>query len=106
MTLEARHIAFLGEHPIFLYGQNYMGTIEAYLGALLMHIFGTPLFSIRLGLILLFALFLGCMYFLTSLLYSKRLALFSLFLLSIGSGDLLTPCAITNGRFPFMELRK
>ena len=90
MALEARHIAFLGEHPIFLYGQNYMGTIEAYLGALLMHIFSSPLFSIRLGLILLFALFLGVMYFLTSLLYSKRLALFSLFLLSIGSGDLLT----------------
>jgi hypothetical protein len=90
LTLEARHIAFLGEHPIFLYGQNYMGTIEAYLGALLMHIFSTPLFSIRLGLILLFALFLGCIYFLTSLLYSKRLALFSLLLLSIGSDDLLT----------------
>ena len=90
MALEARHIAFLGEHPIFLYGQNYMGTIEAYLGALLIHIFGAPLFSTRLGLILLFALFLGCMYFLTSLLYSKRLALFSLFLLSVGSDDLLT----------------
>ena len=89
MTLEARHIAFLGEHPIFLYGQNYMGTIEAYLGALLMHIFGTPLFSIRFGLILLFALFLGCIYFLIRLLYSKGLALFSLFLLSIGSDDLV-----------------
>jgi hypothetical protein len=90
MALEAIHIAFRGEHPIFLYGQNYMGTIEAYLGAFLMHIFGAPLFSIRLGLVVLFALFLGCMYFLTSLLYTKKLALFSLFLLSIGSADLLT----------------
>src|SRR5947209_1705 len=35
MGLEAMHIAFRGEHPIFLYGQNYMGMIEAFVGALL-----------------------------------------------------------------------
>ena len=27
MGLEAMHIAFRGEHPIFLYGQNYMGVL-------------------------------------------------------------------------------
>ena len=58
MALEALHIAYRGEHPVFLYGQNYMGTIEAYLGALLFHIFGVSSFSIRLGLALMFALFL------------------------------------------------
>ncbi len=33
MGLEAMHIAFRGEHPIFLYGQDYMGVLEAYIAA-------------------------------------------------------------------------
>ncbi len=40
MGLEALHIAFRGEHPIYLYGQNYMGVGEAYLGAVMFHLFG------------------------------------------------------------------
>ncbi len=34
------HIAYHGDHPIFFYGQNYMGATEAYIGAGLFHIFG------------------------------------------------------------------
>src|SRR5947208_16060565 len=85
MGLEAMHIAFRGEHPVFLYGQNYMGTIEAYLGALLFRLFGVSLFSLRLGMVILFTLFLVSLYLLTSLLYSKKLALVSLALLSVGA---------------------
>jgi hypothetical protein len=33
MGLNALHILTRGERPIFLYGQYYMGTLEAYLGA-------------------------------------------------------------------------
>src|SRR5215831_16348588 len=40
MGLEALHIAFRGEHPVFFYGQHYMGVIEAYIGALAYRIFG------------------------------------------------------------------
>ncbi len=85
MGLEAMHIAFRGEHPIFLYGQNYMGMVEAYLGAFLFRLFGVSLFNLRLGMIILFTLFLIAMYFLTGLLYSKKLALIVLALLSVGS---------------------
>ena len=85
MGLEAMHIAFRGEHPIFLYGQNYMGMVEAYLGAVLFRLFGVSLFNLRLGMILLFTLFLIAMYFLTSLLYSKKLALVVLALLGMGT---------------------
>src|SRR6266851_737422 len=77
MGLEAMHIAFRGEHPVFLYGQNYMGMIEAYVGALLFRLFGVSLFSLRLGMVMLFALFLVSLYLLTSLLYGKKLALVS-----------------------------
>ena len=33
MGLEGMHIAFRGEHAIFLYGQDYMGVLEAYIAA-------------------------------------------------------------------------
>jgi Dolichyl-phosphate-mannose-protein mannosyltransferase len=85
MGLEAMHIAFRGEHPVFFYGQNYMGVVEAYLGALLFRLFGVSVFSLRLGMILLFALFLISIYCLTSLLYTKKLALITLLLLCFGS---------------------
>ncbi len=89
MGLEAMHIAFRGEHPIFFYGQNYMGTIEAYLGAALFRLFGASLFQLRLGLVFLFALFLVSTYLLASLLYTKKLALASLVLLCLGSIEVI-----------------
>ncbi len=81
----AMHIAYHGDHPIFFYGQNYMGPLEAYLGAALFQLFGISVFTLRLGMILLFALFLASTYLLTSLLYTKKLALVVLILLSLGS---------------------
>src|SRR5438552_4049944 len=72
--LMALHIAYLGEHPIFFYGQGYMGSLEAYLAAAMFQLFGPSLFALRLGLIFLFALFLVSTYLLTGLLYSKSLA--------------------------------
>ncbi|HET8912328.1 MAG TPA: hypothetical protein VFN23_12730, partial [Ktedonobacteraceae bacterium] len=89
--LEAMHIAYRGEFPIFMYGQHYMGTLEAYFGALFFHIFGTSLFSLRLGMLTLFTLFLFCLYSLTKLLYSPRMALFTLLILSFGSQGILQP---------------
>ena len=81
----AINIAFHGDRPIFMYGQNYMGTTQAYLGALMFRLFGISLLNLRLPLVLLFALFLYAMYLLTSLLYSKGMALFTLLLLALGS---------------------
>ncbi len=100
IDLMALHIAYRGEHPIFYYGQFYMGSLEAYLGAPLIMIFGTEVFSVRLGLVLLFALFLVCMYFLTSLLYSRKLALFTVGLLSFGSIDVMLHQLRAIGGYP------
>src|SRR6266568_4507837 len=66
MGLMALHIAYRGEHPIFFYGQGYMGSFEAYFAALLFRLFGTSLFTLRLGLVIIFALFLVSIYLLTS----------------------------------------
>ncbi len=89
MGIMAMHIAFKGEHPIFFYGQNYMGTLEAYLGVAFFRLFGISVFSLRLVTVLFFGLFLVMMYCLTSLLYTKKLALITLALLSLGSSIML-----------------
>lgn len=98
--LMARHIAYRGEHPIFFYGQNYMGATEAYLGAGLFHIFGSSLFVLRLGLIMLIAVFLMSSYLLASMLFTKKLALAALILLSLGSTEMLRWQLTAIGGYP------
>jgi len=90
MGIMALHIAYRGELPIFFYGQSYMGTLEAYIGAVLFHLFGPSPFALRLGLVFMFSLFLLIMYLLTRLLYTEKLALISIILLCFGSNDMLT----------------
>lgn len=81
----AMNIAYHGEHPIFFYGQYYMGSLQAYIAAGLFHLFGVSLFTLRLALVLLFAFFLIGMYLLARLLYTRKIALLSVFLLSLGT---------------------
>ncbi len=97
MGLMALHIAYHGEHPLLFYGQNYMGSIEAYLGAFFMHLFGPTLFALRLSVILLTMLFLISTYLLSRLLFSKQLGLLTLACLSIGSIYVLTRQTIATG---------
>ena len=102
MGLMALHIANRGELPIFFYGQFYMGATEAYLGAGLFRLFGASVITLRLVPLLLFALFLVCMYLLTSLLYSKPLALVTLALLGLGSNIVLQTEIVAIGGYPEM----
>ncbi len=102
MGLMALHIANRGELPIFFYGQFYMGATEAYLGAGLFRLFGASVITLRLVPLLLFALFLVCMYLLTSLLYSKPLALVTLALLGLGSNIVLQTEIVALGGYPEM----
>jgi hypothetical protein len=81
----AINIAFHGDRPVFMYGQNYMGAIQAYIAAGAFRLFGISMFNLRIGLVFLFALFFCAMYLLTSLLYSRGMALFTLLLLCLGS---------------------
>ncbi len=81
----AMNIAFHGEHPAFFYGQAYMGSLQAYLGAAFFHLFGVSLFSLRLGTVLLNTLFLVSMYLLGRLLYPPKMALLSTLLLALAA---------------------
>jgi hypothetical protein len=89
MGLMARHILYRGEHPIYFYGQAYMGALEAYMGAALFPVVGATAIGLRLGLVGLYALFLTCMYVLATMLYGRKVALVSLLLLSIGTKEIL-----------------
>jgi len=100
LGLMALHIAYRNEFPIFFYGQGYMGPFEAYLAAVLFHLFGPSLFVLRLSLILVFTLFLVSIYLLISQLFSKNLALITLFLLSLGSNGMLSIQLRAIGGYP------
>jgi hypothetical protein len=100
MGLMALHIASFKDFPVFMYGQLYMGAIEAYLAAVLFHIFGVSLFSLRLGTMLLFTLFLTSMYLLAGLLYTKKIALITLALLSLGSTMMVFTELMAHGGYP------
>lgn len=97
MGIMARRIAYRGEHPYVFYGQNYMGTIEAHIGAVFFHLFGPSLFSLRLSVILFVTLFLISTYLLASLLYSKKVALATLAVLSLGSIYTITRETLATG---------
>ncbi len=99
MGLAALHIAYRGELPVFFYGQSYMGTLEAYIGALFFRLFGVSVFALRLSSLLLFIFFLIAMYLLARLLYTKRVALLSLILLSLGTGEMLYRQVETAGGY-------
>jgi hypothetical protein len=102
LGLMAMHIAYNGAHPLVYYGQDYLGSLEAYLGAGFFHLLGPSTFALRLGLLPLFALFLLCMYLLAALLYSKSLALVSLIVLALGAPDILLRQLMAAGGTPEM----
>lgn len=89
MGIAGMHIAFQGQHPIYHYGQDYLGVIEAYIAAPIFRLFGVSDITLRVGMLIMFALFMIFMYWLTTLLYSKRLALVTLVLLSFATTDML-----------------
>ncbi|GAC1393386.1 MAG: hypothetical protein NVS4B11_28950 [Ktedonobacteraceae bacterium] len=97
MGIMARHIAYRGEHPYVFYGQNYMGTIEAHMGAVFFHLFGSSLFSLRLSVIIFVTLFLISTYLLASQLYTKKVALVTLAVLSLGSIYTITRETLATG---------
>ena len=100
LGLMARHILYNGAHPLVYYGQDYMGSLEAYLGAGFFFFFGPSTFALRLGLLLLFALALICMYLLVRLLYSKPFALLTLVLLVPGSPEVVFRQLMATGGDP------
>ena len=100
MGIMALHVAYRGATPVFFYGQNYMGSLEAYVVAPMFYLFGPSTFALHFGLLFIYAFSLVILYLLTSALYTKRLALFTLGLLAFGSSEMFARQLTATGGYP------
>lgn len=100
MGIMALHVAFHGATPVFFYGQNYMGSLEAYFAAPMFYLFGPSTFALHFGLLFIYAFSLVIIYLLTSALYTKWFALFTLVLLAFGSSEMFARQLTATGGYP------
>ena len=89
MGLAALHIFHGTDYPIFFYGQTSMGTTEAYIAALMFHIFGISTFSLRIGLLFFYVGFLINMFLFIRKLFSANFAVFTTLLLALGAPEIV-----------------
>ena len=89
MGLMARDILYHNKFVVMYYGQDYMGSLQAWLGALFFNLFGPTVFALRLGVVLELVFFLVAMYLLSCLLYSRLVGVISLLILSLGPSQVL-----------------
>lgn len=72
-----------GEFPVFFYGQNFMGSLEAYLGGALFQLIGLSPFTLELLPALLSLLFIYLQYQLAKKFFRQQVALLCILLLAI-----------------------
>src|SRR3954463_5400283 len=71
--LMARHV-FLGEHPLFLWGQRYKGVPEVYVSAIALHIWPASIVALKAVTLGCFAIYACLNFRLLSRLFSQRIA--------------------------------
>ncbi|MEV5209686.1 hypothetical protein AB0K35_19635 [Micromonospora sp. NPDC053740] len=105
MGLAALHIARGEGFPVWFYGQQYMGTLEAYLAAPVFALAGGPsLLGLRLPTLALYALFLLLAWRLTLRLTGDRwFGLLMVALLALGSDRVIKNQLIAGGGYPEMN---
>ncbi|MDG4756787.1 hypothetical protein [Micromonospora sp. WMMD710] len=105
MGLAALHIARGEGFPVWFYGQQYMGTLEAYLAAPVFALAGGPsLLGLRLPTLALYALFLLLTWRLTVRLTGDRwFGLLVVALLALGSDRVVKNQLIAGGGYPEMN---
>lgn len=98
--LAAMHVAEGRDFPVFFYGQHYMGTIEPFLAAPLVALFGPSTLMLRVPTLLLYVLFLVLMFQLSRRLFSPVVALGTVVFLSFGADRLVKNELIAGGGYP------
>lgn len=100
MGLAASHITEGRHYPAYFYGQDYMGTLEAYLAAPLFAAFGPSLVALRLPTLPMYAAFCFAMYHLTRRLYGPWFAVAVIGLLALGSNSVVRSETFAGGGYP------
>lgn len=104
MGIAAIHISQGERYPAYFYGQDYMGTLEAYLAVPIFWVFGPSIIGLRVPSLLMFFLFLLVMWKLVDLLYNSRgFTLFVVLLLALGSDRVVKNQMISGGGYPEMN---
>ncbi|MEU5782046.1 hypothetical protein [Micromonospora lupini] len=104
MGLAALHIARGEDFPVWFYGQQYMGPLEAYLAAPVFALAGPSLFGLRLPTLALYALFLLLTWRLTLRLTGDRwFGLLVVALLALGADRVVKNQLIAGGGYPEMN---
>ncbi|MBL6279518.1 hypothetical protein JMF97_25520 [Micromonospora fiedleri] len=102
--LAALHIAQGREHPVFLYGQRYMGMLQSYLAAPLLAVTGPSWPALRLPVLALYALFLWLIHRLTRRIGSPWFATAIVGLLALGSERVIRDQVTTVGGRPEVKV--
>jgi hypothetical protein len=100
MGLAAIHIAKGHDFPVFYYGQNYMGTIEAWLAAPIIAVFGPSVLALRIPLLLMYAAFVFLAYHLARRLYTPWLAVATVAVLALASFRVAKNQLFAGGGYP------
>lgn len=89
MGLMADDILRHGAHPLFFYGQNYLGPFQAYLAAPIFALLGPTNFALYVTTTLETVIFLLILYPLTRMVFSPTVAIWTLLLLAVGPYEAL-----------------
>ena len=73
-----------GAHPVFFYGQNYMGALQAYLAVPFFLLLGATPFALQVTATIETILFILILYLFTREVFSREVALVTLLLLAAG----------------------
>ncbi|MDO3701698.1 hypothetical protein Q3W71_08390 [Micromonospora sp. C28SCA-DRY-2] len=105
LGLAALHIAQGREFPVWFYGQEYMGPLEAYLAAPVFALAGPSVLGLRLPTLALYALFVLLAWRLSVRLTGDRwFALLVVALLALGSDRIVKNQLIAGGGYPEMNV--
>jgi hypothetical protein len=89
LGLMADNILWHGAHPIFFYGQHYLGSLQAYLAVPFFAVLGPTTFALDVTTTAQTLLFLLLLYLFTRRVYSPGVAWCTLLLLALGPGQAL-----------------
>ncbi len=101
--LMALHVARGQDYPLYFYGDDYMGSLEAYLAAPVIWLFGPTQLALRLPMVLItYVAFGWLMYHLTARLYDRWLAVVVTALLALGDDHTIQLQLRASGGYPEM----
>jgi 4-amino-4-deoxy-L-arabinose transferase-like glycosyltransferase len=100
VALMAMDIAQGNEFPLFFYGQNYFGALEAYVAAVFIKLFGMSEFSVACSVILFSLGWIVATYLLIAALFDRRAGLVAATVVSLSGYQIIWYNVASYGGYP------